>query len=215
MVKNGSLIKLDYSAKIDGEAAEKATGLVVAVGKNHVLKGFDDALQATEVGVQSTVVVPPEKGYGQRNPDLVRLVPMEVFRRQGVDPVPGMVVELDDMPAKVQSVSGGRIRGDFNHELAGKTVTYDFKIVEELTTPLTQVSAIASQFFEKGASCTFDEATKIANVRVTSATCMSQGYLQAKARMLSMIIAFVDQVKKVDLTEEYEKLESSQKSEKK
>ena len=203
MVKSGSLIKLDYSAKIDGSVAETAKGLVVAVGKNHVLKGFDEALQKSEVGKQGEVVVLPEKGYGERKPELVRLVPMDVFMRQGITPAPGMVVELDDMPARVQSVSGGRVRVDFNHELAGKTVTYDYKIVEELTTPLSQVSAIVAQFFEKGASVNYDEANKTTSIKVDSKTCMSRGYLEAKARVLSMVLTFVDSAEKIDVVEQY------------
>ncbi len=205
MVKSGSLVKVEYTAFVDGELAEAPGPLVVAVGKSHVLKGLDEALQATDVGVQSEVVVPPEKAYGERNPELVRLVPMEVFRRQGVEPEPGMVVELDNLPCKVQSVSGGRVRVDFNHELAGKTITYEFKIVEELSTPLAKVSAIAQQHLGDSTKCDFDNASKTAVINVDNAVCMKDGYLTSKARALSMLLTFVDEVEKVSVIEEYKR----------
>ena len=118
MVKSGALVKADYDVTVDGEVIEQRKGVVIAIGKDHVVKGFDEALQGAEIGKKISVEVPPEKAYGQRDSELVKMIALETFRKQGVDPVPGMPVTLDNLPARVQSVSGGRVRVDFNHELA-------------------------------------------------------------------------------------------------
>ncbi|MFH0713610.1 MAG: peptidylprolyl isomerase [Candidatus Micrarchaeota archaeon] len=211
MVKVGSLIKLEYSASVDGKVIEKPKGaLVVAVGKNHVLPGLDEALQKTEVGKESEVVIPPAKAYGERNADLVRLVPLELFKKQGVEPVQGMIFELDNMPCRVQSVSGGRVRVDFNHEFAGKTISYKFKIIEDLTTVSAKVSAIGQQFFGEKAKVVYDETAKVATFTVDSDACLKQGYIAEKGRAIAMVFTFIDEVKSVKFNEEFQKAKMQQ-----
>lgn len=104
----------------------------IVVGAEHVIKGLDEALVGMEVGEKKTVVIPPEKGYGVRDPKLVKVVPVKDFRRQGLKPVPGMRVEADGRVGRVQSVSGGRVRVDFNYELAGKVLEYEVSVEEKL-----------------------------------------------------------------------------------
>jgi len=144
-VSKNDLIELEYSAKSEGRlfdttsaAAAKDAGIfnekaaygpvLVAVGKGQVIPGLDDALLASEEGKAQSVQLPPEKAFGMRNPDLVRLVPLAAFREQKINPFPGLVLEMDGRPAKVQSVDGGRVRVDFNSDLAGKPVEYDFTV---------------------------------------------------------------------------------------
>jgi FKBP-type peptidyl-prolyl cis-trans isomerase 2 len=45
-------------------------------------------------------------------------------------PYPGMIVSVNRLRGKVLSVSGGRVRVDFNHPLAGKTLRFDVEVVE-------------------------------------------------------------------------------------
>jgi FKBP-type peptidyl-prolyl cis-trans isomerase SlyD len=101
---------------------------------NRLIKGFEKALSGMKPGEEKTVIIPLEEAYGPRNSQLVKLVSSNVFKKIGQKPYPGMVVVFENgMPAKVQSVSGGRVRLDFNHELAGKTLEFELKFVEEVT----------------------------------------------------------------------------------
>lgn len=209
MVKLGALVKVDYVLKVGGETVDQGKGTVFAVGKKHVVKGFDEALQKAEVGKNTEVTIEPKEAYGERNAELVRLVPLDIFRRQGMEPVPGMVVELDGMPARVQSASGGRVRVDFNHELAGKTLHYAFTITEELNGASEKVKALSDQVFLKpdDVQCAFDEAAKTATLTFKAETCKKQGFAQAKNTVIGMVLAFVDEVEKVEVGEEYTKLQ--------
>lgn len=78
---------------------------------------------------------------------MVRLIALNDFHKQNLNPVVGMPINAGGMVGKVQSVSGGRVRVDFNHELAGKEVEYNLEVVKQLTDEKDQVIEIASKVF--------------------------------------------------------------------
>ncbi len=105
--------------------------LSVAVGEGQVIKGLDAELAGMKVGDKKKVEINPQDAYGDRTSEKVKLVPIKHFKKEGINPIPGMPVEIDNMRGKVQTVSGGRVRVDFNHELAGKTLIFDVTVVEK------------------------------------------------------------------------------------
>lgn len=121
----------------------------ILVGSGSLIKGLDEALEKAKTGETKEVEIPPEKGYGQRSKELMRLIPMNVFKQQKINPIPGMPVELDGMPARVQTVAGGRVRVDFNHELAGKTLIFKYKVESEATTPKDKALFLVERNFGK------------------------------------------------------------------
>jgi len=121
----------------------------VITGSGGLIKGLEEALESIKVGEKKEVEVPPEKGYGERNKQLLRLVPLNVFKKQKINPVPGMPVELDGMPARIQTVAGGRVRVDFNHELAGKTLVFDVKVESEAKTDKDKAMFLLEKNFGK------------------------------------------------------------------
>lgn len=142
-------VRIDYTASVkdgrvfdttDSETARKEKifedkrvykPLPVVVGEGQVVKGLDEALAGMQAGEEKEVEILPEKAFGVRDASLIRLVPLKVFKQQGFNPIPGMPVELDGRHARVQTVAGGRVRVDFNHELAGRTLKYKVKVVSK------------------------------------------------------------------------------------
>ncbi len=105
----------------------------IIVGEGWVPKGLDEALPNLEIGKATTVELPPDKGYGVRDPKKVRLVPLRKFAAEGLNPVPGLQVNIDGKTALVRSVGAGRVQVDYNHPFAGKTLIYDItleKVIE-------------------------------------------------------------------------------------
>ena len=147
-LKNGDFILVNYTLKVKEtgdtvgttlENVAKETKLYrgeeryepffIIVGEGWVPKGLDEALTTgLEFGKASTVELPPEKGYGVRDPKKVRLVPLRKFAAEGVTPVPGLQVNIDGKTAQVRSVGAGRVQVDYNHPFAGKTLIYDLTI---------------------------------------------------------------------------------------
>jgi FKBP-type peptidyl-prolyl cis-trans isomerase 2 len=67
--------------------------------------------------------------YGERNPELVTLIPLRVFKMRGINPIPGMVIELGQgITGIIKAVSGGRVVIDLNHPLAGETVKFFIEV---------------------------------------------------------------------------------------
>lgn len=146
-VKKGDFLKLEYTGRIqetgevfdttDEKVAEeegilsenKTYGAIpIIVGAGHVLKGIEDALVDMEEGDENTVEIPPQEGFGERDPKLMQLVPMSEFRKQGIKPQVGMSISSEGGTGIIRSISGGRVRVDFNHELAGKNLQYQIKV---------------------------------------------------------------------------------------
>lgn len=106
--------------------------LVLCIGENMVVSGFDKCLEDKEIGRKYIIKLKPEEAFGKRDPRLVKLIPKRVFSEQNLEPIAGMTVALDNFIAKIISVSGGRIMVDLNNPVAGKDIEYEFTIKRKL-----------------------------------------------------------------------------------
>lgn len=166
MVEKGKMIQISFtgidksSNKVfdttNEEEAKKAgifvengvyKPLSVIIGEGELLKGLDSAIQEMKVGEEKEIELSPKDAFGERNTDLVRLVPLKEFKKRNINPIPGMVVNLNEQYGRVQSISGGRVRVDFNPDLAGKPVMYRVKIEKELKTDEEKAGGIFVKFF--------------------------------------------------------------------
>ncbi len=160
-IKNGDFILANLTCKVkeSGEIAEttlektaRETGaykegttyepMFVIVGEGWVPKGLDESFAGMEVGQAATVEVPPEKGYGLRDPSKMKLVPLRRFRVEGITPLPGMTVHLEGKPAIIRTVGAGRVQVDYNHHLSGKTLIYDVTVEKTLESFEERIKAI-------------------------------------------------------------------------
>jgi FKBP-type peptidyl-prolyl cis-trans isomerase 2 len=104
----------------------------VIIGNHMVIPGVEKELEGMKVGEERTFDVSPKDGFGFRSPKLIKIISLSKFLENRINPVPGTFVNIDGMNAKVQSVSGGRVRVDFNNPLAGKELTYKVKILRKI-----------------------------------------------------------------------------------
>ncbi|NJF24893.1 peptidylprolyl isomerase [Thermococcus sp. Bubb.Bath] len=165
-VQKGDVVRLQYTGKVKEtgeifdttyEEVAKEAGIYsekgiygpvpIAVGAGHVLQGLDEQLDGLEVGKKYKIIVPPEKGFGKRDPKLIKVFTLGQLRRAGIYPIPGMPIELETSEGKkikgrVMTVSGGRVRIDFNHPYAGKHLVYEVEIIEKIDDPIEKVKAL-------------------------------------------------------------------------
>ena len=62
-------------------------------------------------------------------------------------PYIGMQIILKNKPAWISSITAGRVRIDFNHRLAGKTLVYKYKITKKLDKLPDKVQAILAMHY--------------------------------------------------------------------
>lgn len=151
-MEKGDFIKIKFTGRIkesnkvfdtnEKEVAEKEKifseklryePVLAVVGENYVIKGVDESLLEHKLGDSYTVTVSSEKGFGKRMPELIKLVPAALFKKEQIVPYPGLSVNIDGMMGIVRAVSGGRVSVDFNHPLAGKELVYEIKVLEKIT----------------------------------------------------------------------------------
>ncbi len=106
---------------------------LVVVGERWVVEGLDDALLTLKVGDQNaSLEIPPEKAFGGRDSSRVKTIPIREFRKRDLKPQVGMTFRYKGSLATIQSVSGGRVRLDLNHPLAGKILSYEVTILKKI-----------------------------------------------------------------------------------
>lgn len=160
----GSLVYINYTLRVKGEDkvvettvedVAKKSGIynpavtykpmLVAVGDKWVIEGLDEALLSMKEGEKRVVEVPPSKGYGERDPSKIKLVPIRKFGEEASKLKVGDQVEINGQVGRVTYIGSGRVAIDFNHRLAGKTLVYDVEVVKVLKTVSEKVKALAAR----------------------------------------------------------------------
>ncbi len=160
-IQNGDFIKLSYTGKLQDnrifETTEETVAkennlhsknatygpMVVIVGAGHILSGLDEDLVGKPVGYQGTVTFGPEKGFGARKLELIETVPV---KKLGEKPGIGQRVNVGNKSGVIETLIGGRARVNFNHPLAGETITYEYKIEERLVSAEEKVKGLLNAF---------------------------------------------------------------------
>ena len=101
-------------------------------GHGNLVEGVEEALLGMTAGETKTAVVPPEKGYGTRNPNLDVRVPITAFpeeMRSQVAPGGMFHGQHPRDPSQVAqftvvAVEGDQVLAPGNHKLAGVTLQF-------------------------------------------------------------------------------------------
>ncbi|MFH8119670.1 MAG: peptidylprolyl isomerase [Candidatus Aenigmatarchaeota archaeon] len=228
-VAKNDLIKIDYVGMLeDGsvfdttieEEAKKANiydekvkykPALMLVGSGQAIQGLEEGVLGVEENEEKEIFVPYEKAYGSRDASLFRIIPLSRFKEEKIDPIPGMIVNIDGRDGIIQSVSGGRVLVDFNHPLAGKNLKYKIKVVKILKETNEKIAAI---FEDSELIGNFEVSKEKLNVNVKAD--ISEEYLSKKIGFLNSIRLLVPEIKSINFNEEYtiEEKEMKEESEK-
>lgn len=119
--------------------------ITIILGAHYILPALDDKVKALSVGDEKTIKLAPKEAFGERDTKLLKTFSMAWFKQQRMAPVVGQYITLgNNLQGRVLSVSGGRVRIDFNHPLAGKALEYDVKINKKLEKSDEQVAGIVT-----------------------------------------------------------------------
>jgi len=136
VIKPGKFVSLTYRiSDMEGSVLEQND---IPVGYLHggdteLIGSMDQVITGKQAGDEVEMVVPPEDGFGERDPDLtftddIDNVPTQ-FRQLGAE----VQMHNEDGETRtfyVSRIEDGKLTVDGNHPLAGKTLKVRIKIVE-------------------------------------------------------------------------------------
>ncbi len=170
----------------------------VIIGAGFVIKGLERALEDMNMDEKRSVTIKPEDAFGERDPKLVKILQKKVFEQQNVEPKQGMVVDFGNMKGRIQSVTGGRVRVDFNNPLAGKTLKYELEVVEKIEDNEGKVKAIGEFFGVDDLKAKFSEDVELETKYKLP--------LEIKERIIYLVMKFIaTETKKVKFVEVYDR----------
>ena len=157
----------------------------VIIGAGRVVAGFEEALVEAELGEETEVEVPPEKGFGDHDANKVRVYPRKEFEKADIDPIPGNRIEIQNQRGTIVQATASRVRVDFNHPMAGKTLTYKFKVTDLVEDVAEQVLAIIKLDYGMTKAGEFEVEIEddVATVTVPEASATDSRWFMAKHRL--------------------------------
>jgi FKBP-type peptidyl-prolyl cis-trans isomerase SlyD len=221
-VQEGSFIRLSYTGRIGervfdttDEAVAKEAGIhnpqavygpvLVRVGNRHVVVGLDDALIGKELGDEGTVEVQPEKAFGVHDGTRVESVSLAKFTEK---PKIGQTVEVENREGTVANIIGRRVVVDFNHPLAGKTVTYSFRVEEIVDSRPEQIRGLIQLYTQRTMEVSVGDG--VVTIHLPPAIMYDRRWLLWRSRVVQEVFDFYPEIGEVVLLESFKRPEKAE-----
>ncbi|MEN0036148.1 MAG: peptidylprolyl isomerase [Cellvibrio sp.] len=134
----GTKITLHFALQLDnGDMVDsnfERDPATFTVGDGNLLPGFEKALFGMLEGEHKTLVIKPEDGFGQRNPNNIQEIARSQFAPD-LELSEGLMLSFADaqkteLPGVVQSFDEEVVIVDFNHPLAGRDILFEVAILK-------------------------------------------------------------------------------------
>ncbi|MDO8741236.1 MAG: peptidylprolyl isomerase [Candidatus Woesearchaeota archaeon] len=116
--------------------------VTICVGEAQIVAGLDNALEGKETEKNYVFNLTPNEAFGEKNAKLMKLVPLNMFRKQGIQAFVGLQVNIDDVIGTIRTITGGRVIVDFNHPLSGRELVYTVKVNTIVTDKKEQIASL-------------------------------------------------------------------------
>lgn len=130
-VQEGDDIAIHYTGKLDDgtvfDDSKDREPLEFTVGTQQIISGMNKAVVGMKVGEQKTVTLPPEDAYGPYDDKLIFEIEAEKLPPQAK--AGSQLMDGQGNIVTVKDIQGNKATLDANHFLAGKTLTFDIKLV--------------------------------------------------------------------------------------
>ena len=146
-VKANDTVRVDYTGKFENgtvfdtsreDVAKKAgtyvngrtySPLTFVVGSGQVIEGFDEGVIGMKVGEEKNLTIPQEKAYGKYDESRVQAVQIKALNLTQPPIVGQAFGDKYGNQYKVIAANSTHVTLDANHELAGKTLIFNIKLV--------------------------------------------------------------------------------------
>ncbi len=158
-IKIGDFVLIDYTIKVK-ETGEVVDTTIEEVGKNYfeagriyepklvipgkglLLKAIEDELIDLELNQEKTFEISPEKAFGARDPNKVKVIPIRRLKDVEGPITVGSRITIDGKEGVVRSIGSGRVQVDFNPYLAGKSLECWIRIVNIIEDKIEKIKSL-------------------------------------------------------------------------
>ncbi|MCL5430534.1 MAG: peptidylprolyl isomerase [Candidatus Marsarchaeota archaeon] len=227
--KDGDFLEIEYTMWDDSDKSVLATTnektardnniydqkmvygpVLFVLGSPGMLKGLNKEVRGLNVNDAKKFTFNPDDAYGERDEDLVRVMPLAEFKERNINPRPGMRVQLDEITATVKSVNSGRVVIDANHPFAGKTVTYEIKVTKQLTATKDKIDALSRSYGVKPSEVA--EKGKAVELSYDNKVSKNADYFIGRASFIASIFSYFENVDEVNVKEQYLRPKNTEKA---
>ncbi len=136
-IESDSVVTVHYTGTLpDGEVFDSSRDkdpMTFLIGHRNMIPGFEEELMGAAVGETRNFTLPPERAYGERDDEALQQVSRDQFP-EDMDIKPGMMMaaqtDQGPIPFTISEINGDQITIDFNHQMAGKTLTFNVEILD-------------------------------------------------------------------------------------
>ncbi|MDD3178522.1 hypothetical protein EOM09_07915 [bacterium] len=165
MIQNKNIIQIDLILK-DNDSKEildttfenvaKESGLNIKsgfkplnfiFGTGELLKGVEENIKDLEEGKSKTFILKQDQAFGKKDPSKIELHSLNDFKKENIKPEPGMVLNFGNKAGKIISVSGGRVKIDFNSLFAGRDLEYTITLNKIISEDKDKIPALLEKAF--------------------------------------------------------------------
>ncbi|TDB01734.1 FKBP-type peptidyl-prolyl cis-trans isomerase [Halomonas marinisediminis] len=136
-IDEGMEVTLHFTLKLeDGTVVDSTRDKAPAtflLGDGNLPPGFEHPMKGMSAGESATFEITPEHAFGQHNPQNIQRLKRDDF---GEEPLEiGTVMSFADpaggeLPGVISAIEGEQVDVDFNHPLAGRTLTFEVEIID-------------------------------------------------------------------------------------
>ena len=221
----GDFLLVDYTIKVkdedkvvettSAEEAKKANIFnenevyepqLVILGEGWLLKSIEEELAKANEGEEKEFELPPERAFGKRDPNNIKVFPARELVRRRIRPTLGARVEINGRIGIIRSVGSGRVVIDFNHPLAGKTLVCKVKVVKKIEDELEKIKALIHRRAPRVDINKFEikRDNDVVTIKVPPEIRDSNGARIFKYAVFRDITRYIRGIKRVNFIEEYE-----------
>ena len=136
-IDEGMEVTLHFTLKLeDGTVVDSTRDKAAAtfqVGDGNLPPGFEHPMKGMAAGESASFEITPEHAFGQHNPQNIQRLKRDDFGDEELEV--GTVMSFADpsggeLPGVISAIDGDMIDVDFNHPLAGRTLTFEVEVLD-------------------------------------------------------------------------------------
>jgi FKBP-type peptidyl-prolyl cis-trans isomerase SlpA len=139
IVEKNSCIVAHITMKLSDDSAADSTKVnnkpaKINLGDNSISPAFEAQIMGLAIGDDKEFTLEAKDAFGETNPDNIHYVEISRFNSDVPAEVGNIITFTQpggvELPGMIKAISGDSVTVDFNHPLAGQTVTFIIEIVD-------------------------------------------------------------------------------------